>query len=209
MYIKYIFLLLFGFLTFISCKKKEVYFIIKGTVTDNTFGLPLTDATANLYKITAGTNQEEFVKSISITSNGGFSFNTLRDKATTFIIRIDKTNYFPIEETINFSDLKTDSDNVYNLKTTTKSWVNLHFNNSNGVTTDELTFTKQSGKVGCEECCAASELRLSGAIDTNIYCINDGNTVYSYLYFVTGTSNSGIRQITTVPFDTVELYLQY
>jgi hypothetical protein len=206
---KYIITLFIGILFFTSCKKKDVNFVIKGTVTDNSFNTPLTNVTAYLYKIPAGTSQQELVTSTAPSSSGEYSFSVLRDKTTSFIVRIEKTNYFPIEGTINFSDLTTDHDNVYNFSTTAKSWVNLHFNNSNGIPTDELTFTKQLGKVGCAECCTSGEVTLSGAIDTNIYCINDGNTVYSYLYFVTGTSNSGIRQITTVPFDTVELYLQY
>ncbi len=206
---KYIFILSLVIVTITSCKKKEVHFVIKGTITDNSFNTPLTNVTAYLFKIPAGTSQEELVTSTTLSSSGEYSFSILRDKTTSFIVKIEKINYFPIEGAINFSDLTTDHDNVYNFSTTAKSWVNLHFNNSNGISTDELTFTKQSGKVGCAECCTSGEVTLSGAIDTNIYCINDGNSTYSYLYFVTGTSNSGIRQIATVPFDTVELYLQY
>lgn len=199
----------FCLLVFIACKKKTAHFIIKGTVTDNSFSAPLTGVTAYLYKVSASTSQEELITSTELSSSGEYSFDIERDKSTSFVVRIDKTNYFPIEKMINFSDLSVEKDNVYNLSTTAKSWVNLHFRDLSPQSSSEVTYTKQQGKTDCAECCTKSEISINGIADTSIYCINDGNSVYSYLYFVTGTTNSGIKQITTVPFDTVELYLGY
>lgn len=203
------FLIAFCIIIVIACKKKTAHFVIKGTVTDESFSSGLTDAIAYLFKVDASTSQEEQIASSVLTSNGEYSFDIVRDKSTAFIIRVDKSNYFPIEQQVNFSNLSVENDNIYNLSTTAKSWVNLHFKNLNPQSTDELTYTKQQGKNDCSECCGKSEVSLKGSIDTNIYCINDGNTTYSYLYFVTGTTNSAIKQITTIPFDTVELYLAY
>ena len=58
---KYIFILSLVIVTITSCKKKEVHFVIKGTITDNSFNTPLTNVTAYLFKIPAGTSQEELV----------------------------------------------------------------------------------------------------------------------------------------------------
>ena len=85
----------------------------------------------------------------------------------------------------------------------------LRFFNSNPDVNDKLTFRKQAGKKLCLECCADADQYLYGAADTSIYCINDGNNLYSYFYEVAFTSNQGIKSATTVPFDTTEIYLNY
>jgi 2-oxoglutarate dehydrogenase E2 component (dihydrolipoamide succinyltransferase) len=44
---------------------------------------------------------------------------------------------------------------------------------------------------------------------TSYYCINDGNQLYSYLYFAFGPDDTGVKSIITTPFDTTELSLTY
>ena len=56
----------------------------------------------------------------------------------------------------------------------------------------------------------ASQVALNVAIaDTIIYCINDGNTSYTYNYNVVGTSNIGQQTAVTIAFDTTEILLNY
>jgi hypothetical protein len=72
-----------------------------------------------------------------------------------------------------------------------------------------LQYLKQQGKINCAECCPSDEQNLFGAINDTIICINDGNTYYSYLYSVVGTSNTGIEAVYTSAFDTTTLLLYY
>lgn len=196
-------------LCFISCKKGSSDFTIKGIITDATFNSVLTNASVSLYQIPAGGSKKELISSTTLDLNGSYSFTFKRDKMDKYILNISKNNYFDLEETIHFSSLTIENDNVRNYSTTAKSWVKLRFYNNNPNQFDELKFTKQQGKSSCSECCLSTEQYLYGAIDTSIYCINDGNTIYSYLYEVSGTTNLGVKSLETTAFDTTEIYLVY
>ncbi len=191
-----------------SCKKGTAEFHIKGQVSDDTFSGALTGATLRLYKIEAGSLNESLIKSAVIDNSGAYSFTFERDKAESYRLELSKSNYFSVTKEIAFSSLTTEEDNIVNISSTAKSWVDLHFVHNNGLASDELTFIKQEGKQDCDECCGTSSVTLIGNIDTTIRCINDGNTTYSFLW----TYNNGspaIESITTTPFDTVELLLNY
>lgn len=192
-----------------SCKKGNAEFTIKGTITDATFQQGLSGASVSLYQVPSGTNTAELIGSATLTSDGSYTFTFERQKMDKYILTVAKSNYFSLSETINFSSLSIEDDNVRNYSTTAKSWVKLHFYNLNPSDLDQLDYIKQQGKQSCAECCPATYQYLYGAVDTSIYCINDGNTVYSYLYSVYGTTDQGIKSVTTAAFDTTELYLSY
>ncbi len=204
-----ILLALFIGLSFYSCKKGTANFTIKGTITDATFSQPLTGASVNLYEVPTGSNTETLVSSMTLGADGAYKFIFPRDKMDKYILRVDKANYFNLEETIYFSSLTIEKDNERDYSTTAKAWVRLRFVNQNPVSTDELDYVKQQGKISCAECCPTAYQYLYGAIDTAIYCINDGNTTYSYYYSVFGTSVQGIKSVTTTAFDTSEILLTY
>jgi len=46
-------------------------------------------------------------------------------------------------------------------------------------------------------------------LDTTIYCINNGNEVYSVYYWVLNSSNQGLLSAVTTAFDTTEIILNY
>ncbi len=87
------------------------------------------------------------------------------------------------------------------------SWVKLRFINQVPVSTDVLKYTQTQGKTGCTLCCPSGEHVLLGAVDTTIYCINDGNTNYTYSYIV--GSIPGTKSAITTAFDTTEILLTY
>ena len=203
------FIYIIPFLLILSCKKNSGNFTIKGKISDTTFGTGLSDATVSLYQVPAGTETPALIASTTISSDGMYSFEFKREKMDKYILKTYKKNYFNIDETIYFSSLTLEEDNVRDFSTTAKSWVKLRFFNSNPDVNDKLTFRKQAGKKLCLECCADADQYLYGAADTSIYCINDGNNLYSYFYEVAFTSNQGIKSATTVPFDTTEIYLNY
>lgn len=192
-----------------SCKKGSANFTIKGIITDATFHQGLSGATISLYQYPTGSNTPSLIETTTLASDGSYSFTFKRDKMEKYVITVVKDLYFSLNETIFFSTLSVEEDNVRNYSTTAKSWVRLRFLNESPVDSDELQYVKQEGKVSCSECCPATYQYLYGAIDTSIYCINDANTVYSYLYSVVNTNNTAILSTTTVPFDTTEIYLAY
>ncbi|MEN9999505.1 MAG: hypothetical protein RI922_2495 [Bacteroidota bacterium] len=193
-----------------SCKKGKANFTLKGTITDITFNQNLSGAKIKLYQVAVGTTQEDLIQTATIGNDGTYSFTFPRDKMEKYILRITKNNYFDIEETVYFKDLTIENDNVRNYGTYAKAWVKLTFRNTiNPSVSDQFKFIKQLGKEGCSECCSISEQYLYGIVDTSIYCINNGNDYYSYLYFKLNTAFSGSQETQTIAFDTTEIILNY
>jgi hypothetical protein len=196
-------------LVFSACKKGKGDFTLKGVVTDTTFSTTHAGAVVKLYQVPAGTTQEILIGTQTLGSDGAYSFTFPRDKMEKYMVKVTKNNYFSLNETVYFSELSLEEDNIANFSTTAKSWAKLRFINSNPQPGDILTYIKQEGKANCPECCTTSETIFFGALDTTIYCINDGNTTYSYFYTVSGTTNQGIKSATTIAFDTTEILLNY
>lgn len=193
----------------ISCKKGKADFVLKGTISDATFHQGLVNAKVYLYAVPVASSQQNLVGSTQLAADGSYSFTFPRDKMEKYIIQVVKQNYFTLSEEVFFSDLVVGEDNVRNFSTTAKSWVKLTFHNLNPLSGDHMYYIKQAGKEGCSECCSDSEQHFYGALDTSIYCINDGNTYYTYFYSVLGTPNSDILGTYTTAFDTTEIILNY
>lgn len=193
-----------------SCKKKHITYVIEGTVTDNSFSQPLSGATVSLYKA-SGNNFSlgNLIESVVTGSDGSYHFQFDRDKTEAYVVVVEKNNYFGASANFTQEGLDSEDNNVKNFSVYAKSWVKLHFVNLNPLPTDQLKYIRQNGKSGCAECCDDGEHYLYGDVDTSIYCINDGNTTYGYYYWVLNTQINGPKSIVTVPFDTVELLLNY
>lgn len=196
-------------LLILSCKKGKGEFILKGSVQDNTFNTSLSGATVKLFQVPIGTTDMILIGTTTISSDGNYEFSFSREKMERYVIRVTRQNYFQIEEDIYFSSLSLENENIRNYSTTAKSWVKLRFVNLSPSASDVLGYIKQDGKQDCAECCSKDQQYLYGVIDTAIFCINDANTPYSYFYYVSGTSNNGIKSVITTAFDTTELLLQY
>lgn len=204
-------LILFCFLctTIFSCNKGKGEFVLTGQIQDETFDQPLSGATVKLYQVPVGTSQLTLIGSQSTDLDGKYHFTFSRDKMEKYILKVSKNNYFDMERSIYFSSLTLEEENIRNYGTTAKAWVKIHLLNQNPQLGDQLIYIKQQGKSECEECCTGGTHYFNGAIDTTFYCINDGNTTYSFLYSISGTSNSAILDVITSPFDTAEIYLPY
>ena len=196
-------------LLFFGCKKGAGNFTIKGTITDKTFNSGLSGATIELYKIPVASSNEILVGSIELGADGSYSFTFPREQMEKYIIRVNKNLYFPIESLVYYSSLSLENDNIRNYGTKAKSWVKLRLLNASPNWNDHLRYIKQSGLAGCEECCPITEQNFYGSLDTTIYCINDGNTIYSIYYWVIGSNNQGLLQANTSVFDTTEIVLSY
>ena len=204
------FVILFAILgLFYGCDKGAGEFIINGTVTDATFQTGHSGAEISLYKIPLASNNEQFVSSKILGADGKFEFIVPRERLEKYILRVNKSLYFPIEKTIYFSELKLKEENKFDLTTWAQSWVALKFVNQNPLSMDHFRYIKQSGYASCAECCPSTEQDFYGALDTTIYCVNKGNTLYSLLYWVINTTNQGYLEANTTAFDTTQIYLSY
>ena len=192
-----------------SCSKKSSNYVLKGTIYDSSLNSLLANASISLYKQLPGNSYETLISSTTSDSDGNYSFNFGRDKSEKYTIKISKVNYFSIDEIITVASLSVGTENNRNYSLSAKSWVKLHFKNIDPHPEDIFRFMKQQGKVNCTECCPSSYQYLYGVKDTSIYCANDGNTTYSYIYAVIGTTNQDIKSVITPPFDTTELYIEY
>lgn len=208
MNLKYVLVLIVISLLF-SCKKSSGEFTLKGTVTDNTFNKGLAGATIELYKVPVASNNKVFVSSKVLGSDGNYSFTFPREQVEKYIIQIKKDLYFPIESMIYYSAFELGKETIRNYSTDAKSWVELRFLNNNPNSSDHFRYTKQDGYSGCSSCCPSTEQNFYGALDTSFYCLNKGNTNYSIYYWVIGTSNQGLEKVTSTPFDTSLIYVNY
>ena len=196
-------LLLFG------CNKGAGTFTLEGVITDASFNQPLAGAEVSLYGIAAGNNQYAMIASAVTGADGKYSFTFDRTRTEKYTLYVKKNLYFEQEEEVYYSQLKLKETNIRNISTTAKSWVEIKIFNNNAANNDHLQFLRQQGKTGCSECCFSGTNHLYGFQDTSIFCINDGNSLYSIEYAVFGTSNTGILGVTTTPFDTTVLNLTY
>lgn len=198
-------LLLLAAFSFSACKKGKANFTLKGVISDSTFSTGLSGAKVDIYEVMAGGSDANLLGTQTLGSDGSYSFTFPRNAAESYIIQIRKDNYFDQNIVLPFSELTIEEDNVRNYSTTAKAWAGLHFVTTNS--SSVLKFTRQQGKSGCDECCLPGETVISGAIDTILYCPNDGNSIYSYSYVANGVF--GVKQVTTVAFDTSYVTLTY
>jgi hypothetical protein len=196
-------LLLFG------CNKGAGTFILEGVITDASFNQPLAGATVELYGVGGGNNQYTIVASTVTGENGKYAFTFDRTRTEKYTLLVNKPLYFEQELEVYYSQLKLKETNIRNVTTTAQSWVEIRIFNNNATNNDHLQFIRQQGKSGCTACCSADFTHLYGAQDTSIFCLNDGNALYSIEYAVFGTSNTGILSVNTTAFDTTVLNLTY
>ena len=198
------------FLALSACKKKELEFSMSGIVSDATYGQKLDGASVTLSQKTPGSSILKVVGSTTLSTDGKYQFTFKREQAEKFFIKISKANYFEIEEEIAFNSFSTEEELVRNYSTTAKSWVKLRFKNvAPADFGDILKWTKQAGKIGCPACVDNNQHVILGIADTTFKFTSDGNTKFSYLYNSTNPVANGIKEVTTVAFDTVTITLQY
>jgi 5-hydroxyisourate hydrolase-like protein (transthyretin family) len=204
-----VFLFSISIVLLFGCNKGAGTFILEGMITDVSFNQPLAGAAVELYGISGGNNQYALVASTVTGEDGRYSFTFDRTRTEKYTLYVKKPLYFEQELEVYYSQLKLKETNIRNVSTTAKSWVEIKIFNNNAANNDHLQFIRQQGKSGCSECCFSGITHLYGFQNTSIFCINDGNSLYTIEYGVFGTSNTGIIGVTTTPFDTTVLNLTY
>lgn len=192
-----------------SCKTGTGNFTLSGTITDESFSAPMQGATVELYKIPVGTMSQQLVGTTTLGADGKYSFTFPREKMEKYVLKVNKTLYFSIDTTIFYSELTVGKTTTRNYSTSAMSWAKIRLKNDNPQTGDALRYLKQQGMQGCSSCCPSAETNFYGPIDTTFYCINKGNSTYSFYYWVLGTSNNGQKSAITTAFDTTLIQLNY
>lgn len=189
-----------------SCKKKDLKYVIKGTVMDLSYSSPLAGAKV-IISVTTTSGSALVQKATLITdASGSYSYELDREKLQSVVVSVEKDSYFGDSRTTTLDNLSLSYDNTINFGVYAKSWAKLHFV-SDGTKT--IKYFRQAGKIGCSECCPGGETQLNNITDYSIYCINNGNTPYEIFYDVQGTNNNGTLGVTTAPFDTTEILISY
>ena len=192
-----------------SCEKGAGTFVLKGEISDLTFDQGHTGAIIKLYKVPVGTQELIVIDSAILNSNGNYEFSFLREQMEKYVIRIEKEGYFDIVEDVYLSSLTLENDNIRNYQTHAKSWIGIQLQNDNPENSDHFRYIKQEGLENCEACCPNVEQNFYGPLDTTLYCINNGNEIYSLLYWVVGTATSDIVSTNTTAFDTSYVSISY
>lgn len=192
-----------------ACKKGKSDITIRGVITDESFSTTLSGGTVTLLETEAGGGLINTIGETTLGADGSYSFTFPRNIVEQYTLIVEKNNYFDINEDIPFSDVTIEEDNIRNYSTTALSWVKLRFINLSPLPNDILRYIRNKGKSDCLECCVGGEQFLYGAVDTAIYCANDGNTVYSYNYYDFVSGNQGLKSAVTQAFDTTEILLNY
>ena len=207
---KNLFAILLLILVFVSCKKEELNFIIKGQVSDVTFSGALQGADVQLYYFPIGSATGVYEGNTTTDAYGNYEFELDRDKYEKIQLVIEKNNYFEIIDNISFSNLSREEDNVFNYSLEAMAWTKfIIYNQQPSSAQDEFKLFKNSGKTDCEECCDNGYSFYYGAVDTAIYCANGGNKYMSFFYWVNGNEENGNDSVYNTPFDTTTYTFYY
>jgi hypothetical protein len=177
---------------------------------DTSFSTGLGGAKLSIEEISSNGSTDGIIAELIIPADGSYEITFKRNSAIKYIVMVEKENYFSIYDQLSFSQFSTEEPLVKDYSTTAKSWAKLVFvNQSPSSEFDLLRYVKQEGKENCKECCSKAEQEIYGAGSKTFFCVNDGNTKYSYYYWSTNPASQGLKEIFTPAFDTVELILNY
>jgi len=204
---KFLFVLLVAVSFLASCKKKGISYTIEGTVTDQAFNSPGNGVLVQLYQTAAGSGELTLAQSTTTGSDGTYSFKVDREKIEHYQLSFTKMHYFPATVDFTLEDLDPKESNVYNVNVIAKSWVKLIFLNADGL--GSIKITKTHGKTNCFECCSFTDYVITDQYETIMDCMNDGNTLFSYHWFIPQTPTNGEESAITAPLDTTEIVLSY
>lgn len=194
-----------------SCNKDPLEFTIKGNIEDKSFSTGLEGGKLTLTAVEANTGDTRIIGEATLPATGDYEFTFLRERDVKFYLTVEKDNYYSIDETIFFSELSTENENIYDYSTTAKSYINFIIKNlGTQESDDELKLEIYGAKTNCENCCGLGQQFFYGPnVDTSFLCANDGNEYYKFIYWVPNASLVVFDSIITTPFDTIPYEIQY
>ncbi|OFX44549.1 MAG: hypothetical protein A2046_12000 [Bacteroidetes bacterium GWA2_30_7] len=202
-------------LTF-SCKRKEEHIVVFGQIYDNEQNIPLQNVKVVLSgkKIESGTwsNAYSNLGSTISDAQGNYSIDIENIKVSDFKIELSKDNYFQ-----HFAEYKTDEiskgDNVFNFRLHSKAFIKLFIKNTSAFNNQDLfTYKIANFQNNCFECCTDSSFTYTGQnIDIIKKCSTYGayNLIINYSVKKNNVLKEYSDSILTIPFDTINHYINY
>lgn len=198
-------------LIFSSCKKEDLNFKFTGKITSSNNGSNIANAEVKIYVKNLGNAQEYLEGTTKSDNSGNYELSIERSKYETVSIVVSKSNYFTVSNSYSIDDLTTSDDNQINQSLSPQSWTkfilkNVGTSNAN----DVLKIQKVSGKTDCDHCCDNGTKFYYGAIDTVVYCPNDGDTYMKFYWWAEGSSSlNSVDSVYNTPFDTTSFNIEY
>lgn len=198
---------------FISCKKEPIQYTFGGTVTES----PNHNALSNvLVKVEQRVYNGNVAASIfssggqsSTDALGNFEISFEREKVVEFKISFSKAGYFTEDYLINSGDVKTDETKIMNAELDPESYIKFHLNNLSGMTTDIFTMIHYNFKTDCDGCSTNDFHYYEGIVDTTFIIKTNGNIYTKYSYKNPGGAVFIQDSVFTIPFDTVDVNINY
>ena len=196
-------LIVFGLLL-LACRRNELTFTFKGTVTDLTFQSPAQNTNVKLFKFAAGSAIGIIADETQTDVNGNYTIKVNRNPTEKFVLEFSSNNYFVENITIPFSDLKPNEDNVFDIGIHAISWLKFVFKNQNNPSpSDELKILKQGGTSGCPDCCTYNFSFFNGIVDTTYTCVSRAKDSVTIFHWVNGNEQFSEQEFVLQPFDTL------
>lgn len=180
-----VFLVAFGFMLFASCtKKKELVFIIEGSVYDKSTGQNANAGKVSLYKVPVATTQEILIEEKNI-SDGTYKFNFPRDMSERYVVKYQRENYFQEVNQVYFSQFEVGKAYTLNFSAEAIAYMNWIF-------VDELPLNpnfsvimqKLNGRPNGEGTCPNQEYEYFGSTSPDTLRCAVGGNQYIRFYMI-------------------------
>jgi hypothetical protein len=201
---KLIFILAFCVLFVVACKKKNVNYVVKGSVTNALTAETLSDVLVKLTRFPlSGTGPSVIVASPTTLSDGFFSIETKREKTEKYTIEYSKAGYFTKLVDVNIDNLSTEKDNEFSTALNAIGYIKFVLTNASPLITDQFKIFKQGSNTSCDICCSSGYSFYNGAVDTVFYCPANAGSSFKFDWWVNSTASFGSENYTVIAFDTI------
>jgi len=211
-----LFLLLFSFISVVSCKKEsESTITIAGTISDSGGAIQGAEIQMAVKEITGGTFSNTFNTFYSglSASDGSYSHTFDVYNAIEYKIDVLTDNRFDQSLVIDPDDLNRNQINTYDFVLQPQAWFKINLQNSSPVdSTDFLLFQLTTIQSACAGCCNNLIQPFAGEfIDTSWKCMTTGNIMLHMSWAVTkfGFTNQYEDSLYCTTGDTAEYSLSY
>lgn len=156
---KYVLLILFVVIAvFSQCKKETKIYSISGTVTGTNSSDKINGVKVSLAakKLSDGVYNPTFVnlKDAYTDNNGMYSMEINEEQVSEYRFRIDKEDYFEVEEIVSVDKLQASESFTKNFTMMKESWIELKVKNTSPQGTDDkIVYRFKNIKVSGKDCC--------------------------------------------------------
>lgn len=196
-----------------SCKKDPIQYTFEGKISESVDNIGLQGANVQIsQRVYDGNVASSLFSTAALATTGSdgtykVSFN--REKVVEFKFKISKTGYFTEEFLMSSSEVSTENSNVVNETLDAESWIKFDLTNFSGFPEDVFTMIYFNFREGCSGCTTNDYHYFNGTIDT-IFTIKTTAGVYTrYNYKNPGAATYISDSVYTVPFDTVNVVINY